>query len=89
MHARAVVAIERLGHERRAAPVAKRDVLDHVFEPQQLVRHRHQRVELHVDLALTGGGDFVVRGLDLDADQPCSEARDDEQDQSRKDTVPS
>ena len=35
----------------------------------QLVGHLTQRVELHVDLALTGGGDLVVVRLDLDADR--------------------
>ncbi len=43
-------------------------VLDDVLEPHELVGHLQQRLELHVDLALAGGADLVVMGLDDDAD---------------------
>src|SRR5258706_317236 len=59
---------ERLRHERRRLAVAPRRVLHDVFEPEQLVRHLDQAVVLHVDLALAGGRDFVVRDLDGDAE---------------------
>ena len=49
-------------------PWRRGDVLDDVLVLDQLVGHRDQRVELHVDLALAGGRDLVVVALDLDAD---------------------
>ena len=64
---RAVVAEERLRHERRRLAVLAGDVLDDVLEPHELVGHREQPIELHADLALTAGGDLVVADLDLDA----------------------
>ena len=68
VHARAVVGEQGLGHEGRGLAVLLGDVLDHVFVLDQLVGHRDQRVEPHVDLALAGGRDLVVVGLDRDPD---------------------
>ena len=68
MHAGAVVAEDRLGHEGRGHTVAHRDVLDDVFVPGQPVGHFGQRLEAHVDFGLAGGGDFVMLFLDADAD---------------------
>ena len=68
MHAGAVVVEERLGHERGDLVVAARDVLDDVLVPEDLVRHRQQGVEAHVDFALAGGGHFVVVHFDRDTD---------------------
>ena len=68
VHAGAVVAENRLGHEGRRHPVAHRDVLDDVFVPGQPVGHLGQRLEAHVDLGLAGGRDFVMLFLDADAD---------------------
>ena len=60
VHAGAVVAEERLGHERRGLAVLLGDVLDDVLVHMHLVGHLHQAVEAHVDLGLAGGGHFVV-----------------------------
>src|SRR5438045_1200195 len=67
MHAAAVVAVERLRHERRALVVLPRDVLHDVLEPHQLIGHRRERRELHPDLALPRARDLVMPDLDLDA----------------------
>ena len=66
VHPRAVVLEDRLGHERRRQPVLPGDVLDDVLVEHQLVGHRQQRVEPHVDLGLAGGAHLVVLHLDLD-----------------------
>jgi hypothetical protein len=68
VHARAVVGVERLRHERRREAVLARDVLHHVFVLEQLVGHLDQRREAHVDLGLARGRHLVVVRLDLDAD---------------------
>ena len=68
VHAGAVVAENRLGHEGRRHPVAHRHVLDDVFVPGQPVGHLGQRLEAHVDFGLSGGRDFVMLLLDADAD---------------------
>ena len=67
VHAAAVVADDRLGHEGRGLAVAVRDVLDDVLHRQQVVGLLHQRAELGADLALAGVGDFVVVHFDFDA----------------------
>ena len=66
VHARAVVAIDRLRHESRRLAIALGDVVDAVLIDLHLVGHVHQGVELHAELVL-GGGDLVVVLLDLDA----------------------
>src|ERR1700730_6240963 len=66
MHAAAVIAIERLGHERDALAVLIRDVADDVLVQHHVVRRFHQRVEALIDLALAAGGDFVVVALDVE-----------------------
>ena len=60
MHARAVVAEERLGHERRRLAVAAGDVADDVPGQHHLVGALDQRLRHQVDLALAAGGDLVV-----------------------------
>ena len=47
-------------------PALSRHALDDVFVEHQLVGHREQGVEPHVDLGLARGTDFVVLDLDLD-----------------------
>ena len=68
VHAGAVVLEQGLGHEGRRHAVGAGDVLDHVFVHHQIVAHARQRIVAHVDLGLAAGGDFVVMGLDLDAE---------------------
>ena len=68
VHARAVVLEERLRHEGRREPGLIGDALDDVLVEHQLVGHRQQGVEAHVDLGLAGGADLVVLHLDLDAE---------------------
>ena len=68
VHARAVVAEERLRHEGRALAVLPRDVLDDVLEEHQLVGGMLEGVELVVDLTLACRAHLVVRPLDLEAD---------------------
>ena len=67
MHAAAVVAEERLGHEGGGEAVLPGDVLDHVLVDHHVVGHAGQRVEAHVDLGLAGRGHLVVMDLDRDA----------------------
>ena len=66
VHARAVVAEQRLRHERRGLAVLPGDVLDHVLVGHDLVGHARQRPEAHVDLALAAGRDLVVVELARD-----------------------
>ena len=66
VHARAVVAIDRLRHEGRGLAVDVGDLVDAVFVDLHLVSHQRQRVEFHAEFVL-GGGHFVVMLLDLDA----------------------
>jgi hypothetical protein len=49
-------------------PSGVSDVLDYVLVEHQLVRHRQERVETHVDLGLPAGSHFVVLHFDLDAE---------------------
>ena len=67
VHARAVVLEDRLRHERHRVAGGVRHVLDDVLVEHELVGHRQQRVEAHVDLGLAGGAHLVVLHLDLDA----------------------
>ena len=67
VHARAVVADDRLRHERRGLAVGVRGVVDHVLHLLQPVGALHQRREAGADLALAGVRDLVVVDLDLDA----------------------
>ena len=68
VHAAAVVLEDRLRHERHRLAVAFCDVLADVFVPHELIGHLEQRLELHVDFALSGRRDFVVVRFDDDAD---------------------
>jgi hypothetical protein len=52
MHARAVVAENRLRHEGRRLAVALRDLMDAIFIDLQVVRHRRQGPELQSELML-------------------------------------
>ncbi len=67
VHAAAVVADQRLGHEGRGLAVAVGDVVDHVLEYQQLVGLAGQAVEAGADLALPGGRHLVVMDFGDDA----------------------
>src|SRR5574337_2096989 len=69
VHARTVVLKDRLGHEGGRLAVLARGILDAVLVPQHLVRHPGERVEPHVDLALTGCRDFMVMELDRHPDR--------------------
>ena len=68
VHARAVLAEERLRHERRVVPVPGGDLLDDDAVRHRLVGHRERVVVAHVDLVLRRG-DLVVVVLDLDPDR--------------------
>ena len=67
VHSRAIVAEQRLGHERRRFPVCSRDVLDDVLVQHQMISHLRERSEAHVDLVLPARRDLVVMHFDLDA----------------------
>ena len=60
MHARAVVAIDGLGHEGRGLAVALRHHVDAVFVDLQVVGHGDERAELEAELVLRGGHLMVV-----------------------------
>ena len=66
VHARAVVAEERLRHERHGLAGRAGDVLDHVLVGHDLVGHAGQRLVAEVDLALAARGDLVVMELARD-----------------------
>ena len=68
VHARAVLAEQRLRHERRVVAVPGGDLLDDDAVRHRLVGHRERVVVAHVDLVLRRG-DLVVVVLDLDADR--------------------
>ena len=71
MHARAVVAVERLRHERRDLAGRAGDLLHEVLVPKDLVGGLDQGAVADVDLGLTWATDLVV--LDLDVDARCLE----------------
>ena len=64
VHAAAVVAEERLGHERGGLAVSLGDVLDDVAIDHHLIGRLDQRLEAVVNFRLAGGGDFMVLLLD-------------------------
>ncbi len=66
VHAGAVVAVDRLGHEGRGLAVDLRDLRDAVFVDLHAVGHHHQRRELQAELVLRGRH-FVVMLLHLAA----------------------
>ena len=67
VHARAVVAEERLGHEGRRLAAAAGDVADDVLGQHDLVGALDQAAGHQVDLALAAGGDLVEVGRRRDA----------------------
>ena len=67
VHAGTVVTEQRLGHEGDGLAVLPRGVLDDVLEQQHIVGRGQQRVELVVDLGLSGGADLVVAALQDEA----------------------
>ncbi len=67
VHARAVDAVDRLGHERRVQAVQVGDGLERELEGDGVVGRAQPIVVLEVDLVLAGG-DLVVGGLDADAE---------------------
>ncbi len=69
VHATAVIAEHRLGHEGKRLAVGHGGVLQDVLVGLQCVAHLHQGAEFQVDLHLSAGGDFAVVHLDLDARQ--------------------
>src|SRR6266849_6989997 len=66
VHAGAVVAVDRFGHEGRGLAVDVGDLVDAVFVDLHLVGHAHHGGELEAQLVL-GGADLVVVLLDLAA----------------------
>ena len=68
VHARAVVHEDRLRHEGDRVSALSRHVLHDVLVEHELVGHRRDGVEAHVDLGLPRSADFVVLHLDRDAD---------------------
>ena len=62
VHARAVVAEEGLGHERRGLACPPGDVADDVLGHHHLVGTFDERMGHQVDLALAAGGDLVEVG---------------------------
>jgi hypothetical protein len=66
VHAGAVDAVDRFGHERGVEPVAGRDVLDHEPERRDVVRRRQHVVVAEIDFVLAGR-DLVVRGFHMEA----------------------
>ncbi len=68
VHPAAVVAEDRLRHERHGLAVAPRHVLDDVLVQQLVVAHLHHRVEPQIDLCLAGRGHLVMGALDVQAD---------------------
>ena len=67
VHAAAVVAEERLGHEGHGLAVLVGHVADDVLVQHHVVGALDQGVEALIDLALAAGGDFVVVALDVEA----------------------
>ena len=67
VHPRAVLAEDRLRHERRVDAVLRRDLLDDEPVGERVVGHLERRREAHVDLVLRRA-DLVVVVLDRDAD---------------------
>ena len=67
VHPRAVVAEDRLRHERHGLAGRAGDVLDDVLVNHYLVGHLRERVEAEVDLALARRRDLVVVELAGDA----------------------
>ena len=67
VHPRAVLAEDRLRHERRVDAVLRRDLLDDQAVGERVVGHLERRREAHVDLVLRRA-DLVVVVLDRDAD---------------------
>ena len=65
VHARAVLAEQRLGHEGRVPAVLHRVLLDRDAVGHAVVGHLHRVRVAHVDLVL-GGPDLVVGVLDVD-----------------------
>ena len=66
VHARAVVAEDRLRHEGRRLAIGVGDLMHDIFVDLHLVGVAHQRVELDAEFVL-GGGHFVVMLFDDDA----------------------
>ena len=67
MHARSVVADDRLRHERRGLAIDVRRVVYAILQDLQPVGALHQRFELGADLVLAGCGNFMMVHLDFDA----------------------
>ena len=67
VHAAAVLAVERLGHEGGVHAVVRRDLLDDEADDHDAVGHEQRLVVVRVDLVLRRG-DLVVAGLHVDAE---------------------
>ncbi len=67
VHTVAVVADQRLRHERHGLAVAVRDVLNRVFEDLYLVRLLGQGIRIHADLGLAAGRDLVMMDFGFQA----------------------
>ena len=68
MHARAVVAYQRLGHEGGGLAVGIGDVPHHVFQDLRPVCALHQRTELGADFVLTRTANFMVKDFHRNAE---------------------
>ena len=75
VHPRAVVAEDRLRHERGALAGGARDVADDVLVGHDLVGHARERLVAEVDLALSRRGDLVV--VELARDSQTLQGEDD------------
>ena len=64
MHARTVIANDRLGHKGRGLAVAGRDVMDHIFQNLQPVGALYERTEFRTDFVLTRARHFVMVHFD-------------------------
>jgi hypothetical protein len=66
MHPRAVVAIDRLRHERHDLACCVRDLLHEVLVAEDLVGRLDERPVADIDLGLTRAADLVMLDLDVD-----------------------
>src|SRR5690606_7168596 len=67
VHAAAVIAHERLGHEGDGLTVLPCDVMDHILQDLNLVGLLDERTAAHPDLTLPCVRDLVMMNLGLDA----------------------
>src|ERR1051325_589498 len=66
MHSTAVVAEQRLGHERYSLSVLRGRVPDNVFIEHHVVGRFDQGIKALIDFTLSGGSDLVVMAFDIE-----------------------